>query len=81
MTPITIDPELIAKLTANGGRVPLAAPDGTPVGYFLTPDRLARLETAAAGGRPEVTEEDCRRALANPKRHSTAEVLKLLGGK
>lgn len=75
MFPIRIDPELIAKLTQNGGEVPLAGPDDQPVGYFLTPERYTRMRALTAS---DVTEEDCRRALADPKRHGMEEVLGLL---
>jgi hypothetical protein len=81
MAPVTIDPELLAKLTSNGGRVPLADPDGNPVGYFLSPAvyetmRRAVLEHASQ----EVTLEDFRRSLADPRRHTMEEVFKLLEG-
>jgi hypothetical protein len=76
MSPIRIDPDLIAQLTRNGGEVPLAGPDGAPVGYFLTPERYARMHALVAS---DVTEEDCQRALADPRRHTTDEVFRLLG--
>lgn len=81
MTPVTIDAELVAKLTSNGGRVPLADPDGNAVGVYLSAERLALLEKAFdAGLYGEPTLEEFRRALANPKRHTMEEVFKLLEG-
>ena len=80
MSPVELDPELIAKLMQNGGDVPLAGPDGKPVGQFLSAEEYAKARRALILlGKTEITEEDCRRALANPKRHTTAEVFKLLG--
>ena len=38
MTPVALDPELVAKLTANGGEVPLTDTAGKPIGYFLSPE-------------------------------------------
>ncbi len=80
MTPVPIDPELIARLTANGGEVPLTDRDGKPVGYFVTPELYDLMWKAYALAQSQVTEEDCRRAVANPKRHTTEEVFELLGG-
>lgn len=81
MTPVTIDAELVAKLTSNGGRVPMADPNGKTVGFFVSPDRLAILEKALdAQLYDEPTAEDIRRALADPKRYSMEEVMKLVEG-
>ena len=41
MTPVTIDAELVAKLTSNGGRVPLADSDGKVIGYFTAAGAVA----------------------------------------
>lgn len=82
MSPVTIDPELIAKLTSNGGKVPLADRDGKTVGYFITPDRLAMLEKGFDESlADEPTEEEIREALADPRRYTTEDVMKLLEGK
>jgi hypothetical protein len=80
MTPVTIDAELVAKLTSNGGRVPLTGPDGKLVGYFVSADADEQPK-----GRPpgwmhrEPTLEEFRQSLANSKRwYTTEDVLKLL---
>jgi hypothetical protein len=79
MSLVTLDAELIAKLTSDGGRVPLTDPDGKTVGYFISPDRLAMLEKGFDESlADEPTEEEVRAALANPKRYSMEEVMKLL---
>lgn len=81
MTPVALEPELVAKLTANGGEVPLTDADGKPVGYFLSPEAYARMrELVGERLGSEVTLEEFRRALADPRRHSTDDVLKLLEG-
>lgn len=81
MAPIPIDPELIAKLTANGGEVPRAGPDGQPVGYFLSPDAYAAMRKVMYDwAKAQVTTEELRRAAANPKKYTMAEVLKLVEG-
>ena len=79
MTPVTIEPELVAQLTNNGGKVPLVDRDGNPVGYYLSPEQFALMEKAINDWMyQEPTTEDIHRALANPKRHSTEDVLKPL---
>lgn len=81
MAPVTIEPELLAKLTSNGGKVPLTDVAGKTVGYFVSLDRLTVLEKALdAQLYDEPTAEEIRRALANPKRHSMEEVMKLVEG-
>jgi hypothetical protein len=81
MTPVTIDADLLTKLTSNGGKVPLADAAGATVGYFVSSDRLAMLEQAfEAQLDEEPTEEDVRRILADPRWHTTEEVFKLLEG-
>ena len=79
--PVALDAEVVAKLTANGGQVPLTDTSGKPIGYFLSPQvfeamRKAMYDQAFA----EITEEDVERALADPRRHTTEEVFKLLEG-
>lgn len=81
MSPVALDAELVAKLTANGGQVTLTDAAGKPVGYFLSPAvyeemRKALYDAAFA----EMSEEDVADALADPRRHGMDEVLKLLGG-
>ena len=79
MAPVTLDPELIAKLTSNGGQVPLADRDGKTVGYFLSPDEYAAMRRAALEQLSrEPMLEDFRRSLADPRRHTMEEVFKLL---
>jgi acetyl-CoA acetyltransferase len=79
MTPVTIAPDLLAQLT--GEEVPLADAAGKPVGYFLTAERFALLEALARERLTgEVALAEFRRALANPRRHSMADVLKLVEG-
>jgi hypothetical protein len=81
MTPIALNHELVAKLTANGGHVPLTDTDGKSIGHFLSPAvyesvRLMVLEQAKA----EVTLAEFRQSLANPKRHTMDEIFKLVEG-
>jgi hypothetical protein len=79
MTPVTIDPELLAKLTSNGGRVPLADGNGNTVGFFVSSERLALLEKALdAQLHGEPTLEEFRRSIAKGGRHTMEEVLKLV---
>lgn len=79
MTPVTIGPELLAQLT--GAEVPLADATGKPVGFFLSAERFALLEALARDRLTgEVTLTEFRRALADPRRHSMADVLKLVEG-
>ncbi len=79
MTPIPLDPELVAKLTANGGQVPLTDQNGKPIGYYVSPDCFEVMQKALYDQAfAELSDEEARRVLANPKRHSMEEVLKLL---
>ncbi len=79
MAPVTIEAELLTKLTSNGGKVPIADAAGATVGYFVSPARLALLERAfEAQLDKEPTEEDIRRILADSRWHTTEEVFKLL---
>ncbi len=81
MSPVAIEPELIAKITSNGGHVPLTDASGKPVGYFLSPEEYARMKKAFNDGMyQEPTLEEFRRALADPRRHTMEEVFKLLEG-
>jgi hypothetical protein len=81
MSPVTLDAELIAKLTSNGGKVPLADRDGKPLGYFLPQVEYERMQKAFEEHMyQEPTLEEFRRALANPRRHTMEEVFKLLEG-
>ena len=79
MTPVSLDSELVRKLTANGGQVPLTDDRGNAIGYFLTPERFEIMQKALYDQAfAEMTDEEARRVLANPKRHTMEEVLKLL---
>jgi len=79
MTPVALDPDVLAKLTANGGAVPLSDKDGKPVGYFLSPELYAQMRKAMYDKAfAEITDEEVRAALADPRRHSMEEVFKLL---
>jgi len=79
MTPVSLDSELVRKLTANGGQVPLTDDSGNAIGYFLTPERFEIMQKALYDQAfAEMTDEEARRVLANPKRHTMEEVLKLL---
>jgi hypothetical protein len=81
MTPVTIDAELLAKLTSNGGKVPLADDKGNTVGYYVSPDEYALMMKALYDQAfEEFTEEDMKRVLANPKRYTMDDVFKLLEG-
>jgi hypothetical protein len=79
MTPVTLTPELLAQFTDP--EVPLADATGKPVGYFVSSERFAVLEALARERLTgEVTLAEFRRALADPRRHSMADVLKLVEG-
>jgi hypothetical protein len=79
MTPVSLDPELVQKLTANGGQVPLTDASGNAIGFFLTTERFEVMEKALYDQAfAEMSDEEARRVLANPKRHTMEEVLKLL---
>jgi hypothetical protein len=80
MSPVPLDADLVAKLTTTGGHVPLTDTAGRSVGFFLTPAEYEALRRAAGGRDPDATLGEFRRALANPKRHTTDEVFKLLEG-
>lgn len=80
MTPVAIDSELAAKLTANGGQVPLTDRDGKPIGYFLSPERLAYMEKALYDlAWAEVSEDELRQDAAQPGKYTNEEVMKMLG--
>lgn len=77
--PVALDTELVAKLTANGGQVPLTDPAGNPVGYFLSPAEYAAMRKAMYDqASAEITDEEVREALADHRRHTMEEVFKLL---
>lgn len=79
MTPVTIDAELVAKLTSNGGRVPLADPDGKVVGYFVATDPATPpADRPADWMYREPTLEEFRRSIARGGHHTMEEVLKLV---
>lgn len=81
MTPVALEPELVAKLTSNGGQVPLTDTAGKPIGYFLSPKAYEQMRKAVYDQAfAEITEEDVRQALADPRRHTMEEVFKLLEG-
>jgi hypothetical protein len=81
MSPVALEPELVAKLTSNGGHVPLTDATGKPVGYFLSQDQFESMRQAVMEHLSrEPILEDFRRALANPRRHTMEEVFKLLEG-
>lgn len=81
MSPVAIEPELIAKFASNGGHVPLTDANGKPVGYFLSPDHYESMRQAVLDNLSrEPTLEEFRRALADPRRHTMEEVFKLLEG-
>jgi hypothetical protein len=79
MDPVAIEPELAAKLTNDGGHVPLTDREGKPLGYFLSQAEYERMKKAFEEQMyQEPTLEEFRRSLANPKRYTTEDVLKLL---
>lgn len=79
MSPVAIDAELVAKLTANGGQVPLTDMAGKAIGYYVSPEEYARLQKARYDQAfAEITEEEVHQALADPRRHTMDEVFKLL---
>jgi hypothetical protein len=82
MTPIPLDPELVSKLTSNGGQVPLTDTNGQPVGYFVSSEVYAVMRKAMHDqALAEITDEEVQRAFATPKRHTMDDVFKLLEGK
>jgi hypothetical protein len=81
MGKITLDPGTAELLSQTRGDAELVGPDGRPVGCFLSPGQYEAMRKAfVEWAFSQVTEEDCRRALANPKRHTMEEVLKLVEG-
>lgn len=79
MSPVTIDAALFEKLTPILCELPLAGPDGRLAGYFVPSGTYDAMRKALYDQLlTEVTVEDCRRALANPIRHSMDEVMKLV---
>lgn len=80
MTPVAIDAELAAKLTANCGQVPLTDRDGKPIGYFLSSEEYAYIQQALYDQAiAEVGEEELSRAEAQTGGYTTSEVLRRLG--
>lgn len=81
MSPVALNAELTAKLTSNGGRVPLTGPDGKLLGYFVSQEEYESMRRAVMESLSrEPTLEEFRRALADPRRHTMEEVFKLLEG-
>jgi len=77
----TLDAATTAALSGTVADTELFSPDGRSVGYFVPPRvyesmRKAFYERAFS----DISADDVRRSLANPKRHSMAEVLKLVEG-
>lgn len=82
MTPVSISPDLIARLVGKGDEIPLAGADGTPVGYFLSPEQYATMRKAFFDWAfAQFPPDQAARVFANPGRHTTAEVFKLLEGR
>lgn len=75
MAPVVIDAELLARLTANGGRVPIADHTGKVVGHF---EAAASVEGENDWMYREPTAEELRRSFAKGGRHTMDEVFKLL---
>ncbi len=75
MVSVMIDPELAAKLLSNGGKVLLTDSSGKALGHFVALDHQER---PADWMYREPTLEEFRAALADPKRYTTEEVMKLL---
>ena len=77
--PVALDPGLVARLTSNSGQVPLTDSAGNPEGYFVSPAMHASMMKAMYDQAfAEITEEEVREALADPRRHTMDEVFKLL---
>lgn len=78
MGKITLDPETTAAVRQAPGDAKICDPDGQRLGYFVRPGLYEAMKKAALDWAfSEITEDDCRRALANPKRHTMDEVWKL----
>jgi hypothetical protein len=81
MSTVTIDAALFEKLTQARREVPLAGPDGRQAGYFVPPETFEQMRKAIYDQAfAAVTVEDLRRSLADPRRHTMEEVLKLVEG-
>ncbi len=81
MSEITLDAVTAAAIAKSPTATRVCDPDGRTVGYVMPAGeyeawRKAMYDQAFA----EITEEDVRRALADPRRHTTDEVFKLLEG-
>jgi hypothetical protein len=74
-------PELESLMASSPAGVSLTGPDGQPAAYVLSQDEYEMMRKAFYDwADAQFTEEDMRRSLANPKRHSMEAVLKLVEG-
>jgi hypothetical protein len=81
MSTVTIDAALFEKLTQTLLEVPLAGPDGRIAGYYVPPGTYQAMRKAFYDRLfAQVTIEDLNRSLADPRRHSMEEVLRLVEG-
>jgi len=76
-----IDDELRAKLTSREEHVPLVGSDGATIGYVLSPEVYAVVLREAYSRADVATNEgELRESLAEPTRHTTAQMLELVDG-
>lgn len=84
MTTVTIDDELVAKLTSCCGKVTLTDHRGKVIGYFVPLDKVEQYrQSVLARVFSLVTDEKTRLALADPQQYDAVallDVLKGLGG-
>ncbi len=79
MSTIKLDPGTIEALTRLRGDATICDLDGRRVGYFVPPESYDLMRRTFLDQSLEpVSTEELRQSLANPVRHSMADVLKLV---
>jgi len=82
MQPIQIDAELAKKLQEAGKEVPLVGPDGVAQGVVVDAGQYEMFKKMAYHwAKEQVTLEDLQKSMANPKKHTMEEVMRMVEGR
>jgi len=81
MSEIILDAATVATLSKAFGTTRVCDPEGRTVGYLVSPEFYKQAQTTLYDEAfNEITEEDVNEVLADPRRHTTEDVFKLLKG-
>ena len=82
MKPIQIDAELAKRLDEAGSEVPLVGPDGERKGLVVDQGQYEMFKKMAYElAKQRVTPEELQKSIANPKKHTMEEVMRMVEGR